>query len=99
MDSSSRLPDPADPGPLLRWALGLLGAAFLLELYVSDPWTKPFFEWDTWVLVGVFAGFGLRRVGQYLDRQGQAGRKTFRWAGFLVWAASAIGGLIAWLCA
>ena len=97
MDSSSRLPEPTAPDPLLRWALGLLGAAFILELYVSNPWTEPFFEWDTWVLAGVFLGFGFRRAGQHLDQQGQAGRKTFRWASLLTWAASAIGGLAAWI--
>lgn len=98
MDESSRsVPEPVDPGPLLRWVLALLAAAFGLELYVSEPWTTPFFEWDTWVLFGVFLGFGLRLLGRRLEEDHAIDEKMLRRASFVVWTVSAIGGLLAWL--
>ena len=85
-----------DTGPLLWWVLGLLGAALLLEFYVSIPWTEPFTEVDTWVLLGVFVGFAFRLAGRRLSRDGRAGEQVLRWASLVVWIAAAGGGLLAW---
>lgn len=96
----SHFPDhdvqPFDTGPLLWWVLGLLGLALLLEFYVAVPWTQPFSEPSTWILIGVFVGFGLRLGGQKLDPDTSAS-KGLRWASFLIWSLSAVGGLLIWL--
>ncbi|MFB6248686.1 MAG: hypothetical protein ABEL97_08970 [Salinibacter sp.] len=89
--------EPFDTGPLLWWVLGLLGAALVLEFYVSIPWTEPFTEPDTWVLIGVFAGFALRLAGQRLQERERAGGPALRRASLAVWAAAAVGGLLAWV--
>jgi len=89
--------EPIDTGPLLWWVLGLLGAALILELYVSVPWTEPFTEPNTWVLIGVFVGFALRLTGQRLPPDRPAAGRFFRWASLAVWAAAAGGGLLAWV--
>ena len=89
--------EPFDTGPLLWWVLGLLGAALVLEFYVSDPWTEPLREANNWVLIGVFVGFAFRLVGQRLPKQDRAGARALRWASLVVWAAAAGGGLLAWL--
>jgi hypothetical protein len=89
--------EPFDTGPLLWWVLGLLGAALVLEFYVSVPWTEPFTEPNTWVLIGVFAGFALRLAGQRLQEREQAGGPILRRASLAVWAAAALGGLLAWV--
>jgi hypothetical protein len=89
--------EPFDTGPLLWWVLGLLGAALALEFYVSVPWTEPFTEPNTWVLIGVFVGFALRLAGQRLQAREQAGGSVLRRASLVVWAAAALGGLLAWV--
>jgi hypothetical protein len=89
--------EPFDPGPLLWWVLGLLGVALLLELYVSVPWTEPFTEPNTWVLLGVFLGFAFRLAGRRLSGDGRTGEQVLRWASLAVWIAAAGGGLMAWL--
>lgn len=89
--------EPFDPGPLLWWVLGLLGAALLLELYVSVPWTEPLTEPSNWVLIGVFLGFAFRLTGRQLGENKGALEKAFRWASLVVWAAAAGGGLLTWL--
>ncbi|PQJ33285.1 hypothetical protein BSZ35_00535 [Salinibacter sp. 10B] len=86
-----------DTGPLLWWVMGLLGAALLLEFYVSIPWTKPFSEPNTWVLIGVFLGFAFRVGGRWLSQRGRRGEQGLRWASLVVWGAAAGGGLLAWL--
>lgn len=95
--SSHTVPEPFDPDPLLRWVLGLLVVAFILELYVSEPWTEPFFDWDTWVLFGIFLGFGFRLLARRLGETRGVWQEAFRRAGLVVWAVSAVGGLLAWL--
>lgn len=89
--------EPFDTGPLLWWVLGLLGAALVLEFFVARPWTAPFSDWDTWVLIGVFVGFALRLAGRRLSQNGRKGEAVLRWASLAVWAAAASGGLFAWL--
>jgi len=89
--------EPFDTGPLLWWVLGLLGAALVLEFYVSVPWTEPFTEPNTWVLIGVFVGFALRIAGQRLADRKRPGARALRWASLVVWAAAAGGGLLAWV--
>lgn len=89
--------EPFDTGPLLWWVLGLLGAALVLEFFVSVPWTEPLTEPNTWVLIGVFVGFALRIAGRRLGKRGQEGSRAFRWMSVVVWAAAAGGGLLAWL--
>jgi hypothetical protein len=89
--------EPFDTEPLLWWVLALLGAALVLEVYVAVPWTAPFTDPGTWVLIGVFVGFGLRVAGQRLSAAGRAGERGLRWASLVVWAAAAGGGLLAWL--
>ncbi len=89
--------EPFDTGPLLWWVLALLGAALILEFYVSVPWTEPFFEPNTWVLLGVFLGFAFRLAGRRLEERGHEGEQVLRWASLGVWAAAAGGGLLAWL--
>jgi hypothetical protein len=96
-DFPSRDLELFDTGPLLWWVLGLLGAALVLEFYVSVPWTEPLTEPSNWVLVGVFVGFALRLVGQRLQRQERPGAAAMRRASLVVWAAAAGGGLLAWL--
>lgn len=93
----SRDVEPFDTGPLLWWVLGLLGAALVLEFYVSDPWSEPLREPNNWVLIGVFVGFAFRLAGQRLRKQERAGARALRWASLVVWAAAAGGGLLAWL--
>ena len=93
----SRDVEPFDTGPLLWWVLGLLGAALVLEFYVSVPWTEPFTEPNTWVLIGVFVGFALRLAGQRLQERERAGGSLLRRASLVVWAAAALGGLLAWV--
>lgn len=89
--------EPFDTGPLLWWVLGLLGAALLLEFYVSIPWTEPFTEPNTWVLIGVFLGFAFRLGGRRLSQKGRQGEHLLRWASLVVWGAAALGGLFAWV--
>lgn len=89
--------EPFDTGPLLWWVLGLLGAALVLEFFVSVPWTEPFREPNTWVLIGVFVGFALRVAGRQLGQRGYGGSRTLRWMSVVVWAVAAGGGLFAWL--
>lgn len=89
--------EPFDTGPLLWWVLGLLGAALVLELFVAVPWTRAFADPGTWVLIGVFVGFALRLGGRALRRHGYRGAGALRWTSVVVWAASALGGLLAWL--
>jgi hypothetical protein len=89
--------EPFDTGPLLWWVLGLLGAALLLELYVAVPWTAPFADPGTWVLIGVFVGVALRVAGRRLRAAGHSGEQVLRWASLAVWAAAALGGLLAWV--
>jgi hypothetical protein len=89
--------EPFDTGPLLWWVLGLLGAALLLEFYVAVPWTEPFTDPGTWVLIGVFLGFALRLAGRQLSQRAYAGEAALRWASLAVWAAAAAGGLVAWI--
>jgi hypothetical protein len=89
--------EPFDTGPLLWWVLGLLGAALLLEFVVAVPWTAPFSDPGTWVLIGVFTGFALRVTGRRLGTRHQDAEHTLRWASLAVWAAAALGGLLAWL--
>lgn len=87
---------PFDTGPLLWWVLALLGLALLLEFYVSTPWTQPFSEPHTWLLIGVFLGFALRLTGEQYER-GTAVSEWLRWASLVIWSASAVGGLWVWL--
>lgn len=89
--------EPFDTGPLLWWVLGLLGAALVLEFYVSVPWTEPFTESTTWVLIGVFVGFALRLAGQRFQQREGRGGQGLRWASLAVWAVAAGGGLLAWI--
>lgn len=96
-DFPSQDVEPIDTGPLLWWVLGLLGAALLLEFYVSVPWTEPLTEPNTWVLIGVFVGFALRVAGQRLQPQNRTVARIFRRASLVVWAVAAGGGLLAWV--
>jgi len=89
--------EPLDTSPLLWWVMGLLGAALLLELYVAVPWTAPFAEPSTWVLIGVFLGFALRLGGRRLGARGYEGERALRWASLAVWATVAVGGLLTWM--
>lgn len=89
--------EPFDTGPLLWWVLGLLGVALVLEFFVSVPWTEPFSEPNTWVLIGVFVGFALRLAGQKLGERDLPGEDALRWASLAVWIAAAGGGLLAWM--
>jgi hypothetical protein len=89
--------EPFDTGPLLWWVLGLLGAALVLEFLVAVPWTAPFAEAKTWVLIGVFLGFALRVTGRRLRARNYGGERALRWASLAVWAAAAGGGLLAWI--
>ena len=89
--------EPFDTGPLLWWVLGLLGAALVLEFLVAVPWTAPFAEAKTWVLIGVFLGFALRVTGRRLRANDYGGERALRWASLAVWAAAAGGGLLAWI--
>lgn len=89
--------EPFDTGPLLWWVLGLLGVALLLEFFVAVPWTAPFSDPGTWVLIGVFTGFALRVTGRRLGAGGYGGEQALRWASLAVWAAAALGGLLAWV--
>ena len=93
----SRDVEPFDTGPLLWWVLGLLGAALLLEFFVAVPWTAPFAEAKTWVLIGVFVGFALRVAGRRLGAGDYRGEQALRWASLMVWTAAALGGLLAWI--
>lgn len=89
--------EPFDPEPLLWWVLVLLGAALVLEVYIAVPWTAPFTDPSTWVLIGVFVGFALRLAGRRLSAAGGGGERVLRWISLAVWALSAGGGLLAWL--
>jgi len=89
--------EPFDTGPLLWWVLGLLGAALVLEFFVAVPWTAPFYDPGTWVLMGVFLGFALRITGRRLRTGSRWGEPTLRWASLVVWTAAAVGGLVAWI--
>jgi hypothetical protein len=89
--------EPIDTGPLLWWVLGLLGAALILEFYMSVPWTEPLTEPSNWVLIGVFLGFALRLAGQRLQPERYTAKRVFRWASLAVWALAAGGGLLAWV--
>jgi hypothetical protein len=89
--------EPFDPEPLLWWVLVLLGAALGLEVYIAVPWTTPFTDPSTWVLIGVLVGFVLRLAGRRLRAAGQGWRRALRWASVAVWTAAAGGGLLAWL--
>lgn len=89
--------EPFDTGPLLWWVLGLLGAALVLEFFVAVPWTAPFSDSGTWVLIGVFVGFALRVTGRHLGAEQRTGERALRWASLAVWASAAVGGLLAWL--
>jgi len=89
--------EPFDTGPLLWWVLGLLGAALVLEFYVSDPWTDPLREPNNWVLIGVFVGFAFRLAGQRLRDRDRDGARALRWTSLVVWTLTAGGGLLAWL--
>lgn len=89
--------EPFDTGPLLWWVLILLGAALVLEFFVAVPWTAPFADPGTWVLIGVFMGFALRIAGRRLGTEGNWGEEALRRASLVVWAAAAAGGLVAWI--
>ncbi|HKL87529.1 MAG TPA: hypothetical protein VJ884_00895 [Salinibacter sp.] len=89
--------EPFDTGPLLWWVLVLLGAALGLEFYVAIPWTAPFRDPGTWVLIGVFVGFALRITGRRLQAKSGSAERALRWASLLVWGAAAVGGLVAWI--
>lgn len=86
-----------DPEPLLWWVLVLLGAALILEIYVAVPWTAPFTDPGTWVLIGVFVGFGVRLAGRRLSAAGRSGESVLRWVSVAVWTLAAVGGLLAWV--
>jgi hypothetical protein len=96
----SLVPDPdrtpADPGPLLWWVLGLLGAALLLEVYLAGSWTRPLTEPGNAVLVAVVVGIGLRLAGRHGARTDRT-RRWLRGASLALWAAAAAAGLLAWL--
>lgn len=89
--------EPFDTGPLLWWVLGLLGAALGLEFLIAVPWTAPFADPGTWVLIGVFVGFALRVTGRHLQASDYGGELILRWASLVVWALAAVGGLLAWI--
>lgn len=95
-DFPSRDVEPIDTGPLLWWVLGLLGAALLLEFYVAVPWTDPFTEPSTWVLIGILVGFAFRLAGRRLRATGRGGGDALRWASVAVWIVVVTGGLLAW---
>ena len=96
-DFPTRNVEPFDTGPLLWWVLGLLGAALVLEFFVAVPWTAPFAEAKTWVLIGVFAGFAARLAGRSLSQRGYEGESALRWTSLVLWTAAAIGGLVGWV--
>ncbi len=89
--------DSVDMGPLLWWAVELLGAALVLDVFLAVSWTAPFTEPTTWVLIGGCVGGGLRLAGRSLGANGNGPCDALRWGSLLVWAASAGGGLLAWI--
>jgi hypothetical protein len=96
-DFPSRDVEPFDSGPLLWWVVGLLGTALLLEVYVAVPWTAPFDDPSTWVLIGVLIGFALRVTGRHLTAAGYDGERALRWGSLAVWAVVAVGGVLVWI--
>lgn len=96
-DFPSHDSEPFDPEPLLWWVLVLLGAALVLEVYIEVPWSAPFTDPGTWVLIGVFVGFGVRLAGRRLGAAGRSGERILRWVSVVVWSLSAAGGLLAWI--
>lgn len=90
------LPDLAT-WPVFCTIAALLVGALAIEVALSDPWTDPFLEASTWVLIGVVAGVGLRGVGAWRARQGRGGEDRLRRASVVVWSATALGGLLSFL--
>lgn len=90
------LPDLAT-WPVFCTIAALLVGALAIEIFLSDPWTDPFLEASTWVLIGVVVGVGLRGVGAWRSRRGWGGEGCLRRASLAVWTATALGGLLSLL--
>jgi hypothetical protein len=92
----SSLPDLAT-WPVFAIIVGLLLAALVLEIVLSAHWSDPFMEPGTWVLIGVALGFVLRGLGHWRGRRGLRGEQTLRQTSLVIWAVTALGGLLSLL--
>jgi len=96
--SSESLPDPLfSSKTLLRWTVGLLTAALLLDLVLAQNWTEPFAEPSTWTLLGVLLGMGCRTAAQRRVAHDPEGARTLRWLSVAIWAVALGAGLVGWL--
>jgi len=79
---------------VLGLVLALLTAALVLDMALAEPWTAPFGDPGTWVLLGVLVGAGLRGLGMWWARQDGGSDVLLRRLSLVVWGMAALGGLV-----